>query len=111
MNLTTAIRAANDVLPLLELSLDAEPVLSFWGTRCIRVDGHTGLAPIDALRSRSFELAAVNATFVMGYPCNDPMDRLTLGDALARRIIQIYNKSNRQISRANYITQLCCIAI
>src|SRR5271154_2451434 len=100
MKLTTAIECATltELLPLVQKT---KVNLSFWGYRSIQIPGFEGSASIDLLAKRVMELVRTHKfTF-------SPKEHAD-GEEIAKLITNIYNSSDRQVSRSCCLTRLFC---
>ena len=100
MKIEIAIKNA-DFNQLNNISANAIPSYSFWGTRSIQAVGYEGKAPIDSLTSRVYELVkAKNFEYIK--------QERVIGKQIATNINRIYATSDKQIANSNLITRLIC---
>jgi hypothetical protein len=80
------------------LAAHAEVKLTFWGARYLSVNGYKCTAHIDNLAGRVIEWVRLNPDF-------NEAERAH-GKSLAKKIVDIYSQSDRQVMGSNFFTRI-----
>ena len=102
MNLTEVIGGFTFTQHFAGIVANGSAIVSFWGSRCIRVDGYEGTLHVDKFAESVMALAHKrNFAFTQA-------ERVT-GAEIAKHITRIYNESDDAIAKSNCFTRLCCV--
>ena len=98
MKLETAIRKA-DFTDLVQITSNVTPILTFWGTRYIKVVGYQDRAPIDSLAARVIKIVE-NKKFEY-----TDQERKK-GILITKNINKLYLDSDKQVDNSNILTRI-----
>ena len=101
MKLEAAIKKA-DFNDLVKITSNLTPILTFWGTRYIKVVGYQDRAPIDSLAARVIKIVE-NKKFEY-----TDQERKK-GALIAKNINKLYLDSDKQVDNSNILTRIFCV--